>query len=302
MVRPRCPQRSLAEMWFRDSVDDCWQPWMRQAEELLDDPQLVEPVYEALGRPLAAEPPAGPGGHPSGSRLAAVGVEARPQLELRCAALQREVKANLVYRLFTRSGAEKVPAAKTLAKIALALGPQVIGQIHQRLLAMAQEKQAVPGKNCAWTPPWWRSTCTTRLIIDYQVDDQRPHDADLLLPPIEVHKQRLGRLPRLVAGGAGFYSPAKETPGQQRGVKRVAIPHRSSRSPARRRHQKKRWFRQGQKWSTGSEGGISLLQRRHGLHRCCYRGEEGMQRWVGLGVIADNLINIGRHLAACDSR
>ena len=146
MVRPRCPQRSLAEMWFRDSVDDCWQPWMRQAEELLDDPQLVEPVYEALGRPLAAEPPAGPGGHPSGSRLAAVGVEARPQLELRCAALQREVKANLVYRLFTRSGAEKVPAAKTLAKIALALGPQVIGQIHQRLLAMAQEKQAVPGK------------------------------------------------------------------------------------------------------------------------------------------------------------
>ncbi len=28
----------------------------------------------------------------------------------------------------------------------------------------------------------------------------------------------------------------------------------------------------------------------------------GMQRWVGLGVIADNLINIGRHLAVCDSR
>ena len=20
-------------MWFRDSVDDCWQPWMRQADE-----------------------------------------------------------------------------------------------------------------------------------------------------------------------------------------------------------------------------------------------------------------------------
>ena len=112
-----------------------------------------------------------------------------------------------------------------------------------------------------------------QIIIDYQVDDQRPHDADLLLPPIEVHQQRLGRLPRLVAAGAGFYSPAKETPAQQRVVKRVAIPHRSSRSPARRRHQKKRWFRQGQKWRTGSEGGISLLQRRHGLHRCRYRGQ-----------------------------
>ena len=50
MVRPRYPQRTLAEMWFRDSVDDCWEPWMRQADELLDDPQLVEPVFEALGR------------------------------------------------------------------------------------------------------------------------------------------------------------------------------------------------------------------------------------------------------------
>ncbi len=121
------------------------------------------------------------------------------------------------------------------------------------------------------------------------------------MPAIEVHQQRLGRLPRLVAADAGFYSPANETQAQQRGVKRVAIPNRSSRSPERRRHQKKRWFRQGQKWRTGSEGRISLLKRRHGLNRCRYRGEEGMQRWVGLGVIADNLINIGRHLAACDS-
>ena len=29
------------------------------------------------------------------------------------------------------------------------------------------------------------------------------------------------------------------------------------------------------------------------LNRCRYRGEDGMKRWVGLGVIADNLINIG---------
>jgi urocanate hydratase len=28
-------------------------------------------------------------------------------------------------------------------------------------------------------------------------------------------------------------------------------------------------------------------------HRCRYKGEAGMKRWVGLGVISDNLINIG---------
>ena len=37
---------------------------------------------------------------------------------------------------------------------------------------------------------------------------------------------------------------------------------------------------------------------RHGLNRCRYKGEDGMRRWVGLGVIADNLINIGLTLNA----
>ena len=73
------------------------------------------------------------------------------------------------------------------------------------------------------------------------------------------------------------------------GVKRVSIPNRSTKSPARRREQKKRWFRNGQKWRTGCEGRISVVKRCHGLNRCRYKGEAGMKRWVGLGVIADNL-------------
>jgi IS5 family transposase len=31
-----------------------------------------------------------------------------------------------------------------------------------------------------------------------------------------------------------------------------------------------------------------------GLTVARYKGDAGMKRWVGLGVIADNLINIGR--------
>jgi hypothetical protein len=41
-------------------------------------------------------------------------------------------------------------------------------------------------------------------------------------------------------------------------------------------------------------GRISVVKRRHGLSRCRYKGDAGMDRWVGLGVIADNLFNIGR--------
>jgi len=33
------------------------------------------------------------------------------------------------------------------------------------------------------------------------------------------------------------------------------------------------------------------------MDRSLYKGDDGMKRWVGLGVIADNLINIGRKLA-----
>jgi hypothetical protein len=40
-------------------------------------------------------------------------------------------------------------------------------------------------------------------------------------------------------------------------------------------------------------GRISVAKRRHGLRRCRYKGYVGMHRWVGLGVIADNLVNIG---------
>ena len=41
-------------------------------------------------------------------------------------------------------------------------------------------------------------------------------------------------------------------------------------------------------------GSMRISKRCHGLRRCRYRGEAGMQRWVGLGVIANNLTAIAR--------
>jgi hypothetical protein len=38
-----------------------------------------------------------------------------------------------------------------------------------------------------------------------------------------------------------------------KGVKRVLHPHRSTKNPERKREQRKRWFRDGQKWRTGCE-------------------------------------------------
>ena len=135
-----------------------------------------------------------------------------------------------------------------------------------------------------------------QVVTDFEVYDQRPADSDLLIPAIEIHRQRTGRTPDLAAGDAGFYSAKNAAKAQQIGVKRVSVPSRSTKSAELKREQKKRWFKKGQKWRTGCEGRISVLKRRHGLNRCRYKGISGMKRWTGLGVIADNLINIGRAL------
>jgi IS5 family transposase len=136
-----------------------------------------------------------------------------------------------------------------------------------------------------------------QIITDYVVYDTRPSDSDLLIPALETHEQTLGRVPRVVAADAAFYSAKNEAGAHAKGVTRVCIPNRSTKNAERKREQKKRWFKNGQKWRTGCEGRISVVKRRHGLNRCRYKGDAGMHRWVGLGVIADNVINIGRALA-----
>ena len=141
-----------------------------------------------------------------------------------------------------------------------------------------------------------------QIITAYEVYDRRPADSDLLTGAIDIHQARLGRMPRLVAADAAFYSDNNERAAKAKGVKRVCIPNRATKSAERKREQKKRWFRQGQKWRTGCEGRISVAKRRHGLNRCRNKGDAGMKRWVGLGVIADTLINIGRALDKQDKQ
>jgi IS5 family transposase len=47
--------------------------------------------------------------------------------------LECEVRANLVYRDFTHVAGGKMPDAKTMGRWGLALGPQVLKQIHDRI-------------------------------------------------------------------------------------------------------------------------------------------------------------------------
>jgi len=111
---------------------------------------------------------------------------------------------------------------------------------------------------------------------------------------LERHQELLGRPPRLATADAAFGSARNEQAAQKAGVKRVALPAHGRLSAKRRAYQKQRWFRRAMRWRTGCEGRISALKRRHGLSRCRYHGVEGMERWVALGVIANNLLVLAR--------
>jgi len=135
-----------------------------------------------------------------------------------------------------------------------------------------------------------------QIITHYEVFEHRPSDRELLLSAIEAQQKKLGRVPRLVTADAGFYSQAQERAAQDMGVRWVAIPNRQTRSAERKKLEKTSWFKKAQAWRTGCEGRISVLKRRHGLSPCRYPGMQGMKRW-GMGVLADNVINLGKALA-----
>ena len=130
-----------------------------------------------------------------------------------------------------------------------------------------------------------------QIITAYEVHAGRPADVTLWTPALDRHQAIFHRAPYLAAGDRGFSSAANDQAATARGVHRVILPRRGPKSPARRVYERQAWFRRGQRWRVGCEGRISVIKRRHGLRRCRYHGTDGMARWVGLGVIADNLIN-----------
>jgi IS5 family transposase len=128
-----------------------------------------------------------------------------------------------------------------------------------------------------------------QFVVDYQLYEHRPDDRTLLIPSLTAHQQIFGRAPHLLAADRGFWSHANKQAAKGAGVKRVCIPAVGKPSAEQRTEQHQRWFRRGQRVRAGCEGRISVMKRRDGLARCLYRGPDGIQRWVGWGVVSNNL-------------
>jgi IS5 family transposase len=456
MVQRRQRERSLFEVLLPDG-HKLWPDWLRKIDTLLEDDDVIEVVAHALEARW-----------PQSRRRGRLGTPAEVVMRMLILKhlfdwsyddLEREVRANLVYRMFTRIDAGDVPDAKTILKIARALGPDVIEQLHRQVVEVAKRAGVTHGRRfridttvvetnvhyptdstllrdgmrvltrtlqrasaalgdprgrvrnrlrsvtrrvliigyearspktrdamiksyrtlMATTRAVLRDTATMvrrlgqcqrtatpsvrpslqraqdrlqamrplvqrvvdqtrarllggdtrapekvlsvfephtetirkgkiskpnefgklvtiqesehQIITAYDVHATRPADVTLWTAALDRHRTIFGRPPDLAAGDRGFSSATNEQAATDRGVRRVVLPRRGPKSPARRAYERQRWFRRGQRWRVGSEGRISVLKRRHGLDRCRYHGEDGMHRWVGLGVIANNLMS-----------
>jgi IS5 family transposase len=463
MVRRRQRERSLFEVLLPDG-HKLWPDWLRRIDTALEDEAVIEVVAQALE-----------GRWPQSRRRGRPGTPAEVVIRMLILKhlfdwsyddLEQEVRANLVYRAFTRIDAGQVPDAKTIVKIAGALGPEVIAHLHRQVVEVAKRAGVTRGRRfrvdttvvetnvhyptdstllqdgvrvltrtlqrastALGDPParvrnrlrsvtrrvlaigyqarspktrdalvhsYRKLMATTRavlrdagtmvrrlgqrrcaalagggailrrahtelqrirplvqrvvdqararvlggdthvpgkvlslfephtttirkgkiskpnefgnlvtlqeaehqIITAYEVHAGRPADVTLWTPALDRHLTIFGCAPDLAAGDRGFSSAANEQAAVDRGVRRVVLPRRGPKSAARRTYERQRWFRRGQRWRVGCEGRISVVKRRHGLRRCRYHGPAGMARWVGLGVIADNLMNIATFVNA----
>jgi IS5 family transposase len=456
MVQRRQHERSLFEVLLPDG-HKLWPDWLRRIDTALEDEAVIEVVAQALEKRW-----------PQSRRRGRLGTPAEVVIRMLILKhlfdwsyddLEHEVRANLVYRAFTRIDAGEVPDAKTILKIARALGPEVIEQLHRQVVEVAKRAGVTHGRRfridttvvetnvhyptdstllqdgvrvltrtmqrastvlgdprghvrnrlrsvtrdvltiayqarspktrAAFVQTYRKLMATTRAVVRdaetmvrrigqrmrtasrqtqprlqraqqrlqqmrplvqrilaqtrarvmggdthvpdkilsvfephtetirkgkiakpnefgklvtiqesehqiitaYEVHATRPADVTLWTAALDRHQTIFGRAPDLAAGDRGFASAGNEQAAIDRGVRRVILPRRGPKSPARRAYERQRWFRRGQRWRVGYEGRISVLKRRHGLDRCRYHGADGMHRWVGLGVIANNLVS-----------
>lgn len=151
----------------------------------------------------------------------------------------------------------------------------------------------------------WYAEVDGGLISEHRILTGNPPDAQQLLPSLKAHRRLFGKAPRELSGDRGIYSPDNEREARAMGVRRVSLPKPGYKSKRRQRRERQPWFRAAQRFRNGIEGRISHLRRARGLTRCLNHGLLGLERWIGWGIIANNIavivMNLNkRHVALSD--
>jgi len=129
------------------------------------------------------------------------------------------------------------------------------------------------------------------IVIRYQILEH-PNEHGQAVEAVEHHQALFEHPPGLVAGDRGVHSAETEERLKAAGVKRVAIPAAGKLSEERQALEHTRSWKRGYRWRAGIEGRIASLRRDFGWRKSAYHGQDGMERWLGLGVMASNLRRI----------
>ena len=192
----------------------------------------------------------------------------------------QQVLDQTVRRVF---GGEKVPPAEKLVSIF---------EPHTDII-----RRGKPNKDTEFGHKVWLGEVEGGFIAQYQVLDGNPNDDSQWQPTLQKHVQLFGQPPRQASADRGVHSTANEDFATKLGVKRIVLPKPGRKSETRRQHERQRWFWGGRRFHAGVEGRISVIKRKYGLDRCRNRGQDGFERWVGWGVIANNLTAMGKGLS-----
>jgi transposase, IS5 family len=179
-------QRSFGDGLITAEVADLHEPWMRQADRVLDDPQILAPVFEALAQRCPQSRSRGRGRKGTPAEVVLRLLVLKHIRNWSYDVLEREVRANLVYRDFTRVGGAKMPDAKTMGRWGVALGPATIKQIHARMVQIAHESGVAPGR---------------RMRVDTTVVETNIHyptDSTLLGDGVRLLTRTMQRISKIV--------------------------------------------------------------------------------------------------------
>lgn len=209
------------------------------------------------------------------------------------------------------------PCAVALAELLGQYGPlvrQVLAQTKRRVLqgetvpasakivslfephtAIIQRGKAPPHET-EFGRKLWYSEVDGGIISEYRILAGNPPDDQHWCRSLQHHQKLFGHPPALATADRGVFSEPNEACARARGVKQVALPQPGAKKGGRKRRERQRWFRAAQRFRAGIEGRISGLKRARQLDRCRNRGENGLERWVGWGVITNNLVVIAARL------
>jgi IS5 family transposase len=139
------------------------------------------------------------------------------------------------------------------------------------------------------------------LVTRYVVLAGNPPDAPELPHSLAHHQASFGQVPTMLTADRAFFTFDNERLAHDLGIRSVALPRPGPLTPMQKQVRHSATFRRAYRWRAGIEGRISILKRRFGLARCRYHGDAGMDRWVGWGLLAHNLRQISRSVAAKSS-